>query len=158
MVRGRSQKCEQMRSSISAEIDGELSEFESILLRGHLDRCGDCRMFKVDAERLATALRVAPLEPLSRPVAVPSRRRSVLSLRVPAAAAVAVVMIVFGGVFASLHSGVVIHSSPPSGAEFNSLDLRAMQLQKTQWTTNQLRLRRAQTQASQISRHPRPQD
>ena len=158
MVLGRSQKCEQMRSSISAELDGELSEFESILLRGHLDRCQDCRMFKFDAERLATALRVAPLEPLSRPVAVPSRRRSVLSLRVPAAAAVAVVMIVFGGVFASLHSGGVIHSSPPSGAEFSSLDLRAMQLQKTQRTNDQLRLRRAQTQASQIPRHPGPQN
>jgi predicted anti-sigma-YlaC factor YlaD len=72
-----------MRSSISAELDGELSEFESILLRGHLDRCQDCMMFKLDAERLATALRVAPLEPLSRPVVVPSRRRSI-SLRVTA--------------------------------------------------------------------------
>ena len=157
MVRGRSQKCGQMRSSISAELDGELSEFESILLRGHLDRCQDCRMFKLDAERLATALRVAPLEPLSRPVVVPSRRRSI-SLRVPAAAAVAVVMIVFGGVFASLRSGTVIHPSPPTGAAFSSLDLRNMQLQKTQRTNNQLRLRRAQTQASQIPRHPGPQN
>src|SRR6476619_4886174 len=152
MVVGRSQKCEQMRSSISAELDGELSEFESILVRGHIDRCDDCRMFKLDAERLATALRVAPLEPLSRPVAVPSRRRSVVSLRLPAAAAVAVVMLVFGGVFASLHSGAVIHASPPPEAAFNSLDLRAMQLQKAQRTNNQLRLRRAQTQASQIPR------
>ena len=157
-MRGRSQKCEQMRGSISAELDGELSEFESILLRGHLDRCQDCRMFKVDAERLATALRVAPLEPLSRPVAVPSRRRSVLSLRVPAAAAVAVVMIVFGGVFASLRSGAVIHPSPPPGAAFSSLDLRTMQLQKTQRTNNQLRVRQAQTLASQIPRHPGPQN
>jgi predicted anti-sigma-YlaC factor YlaD len=147
-----------MRSSISVELDGELSEFESILLRGHLDRCQDCRMFKADAERLATALRVAPLEPLSRPVAVPSRRRSVLSLRLPAAAAVAVVMIVFGGVFASLHSGAVIHASPPPEAAFNSLDLRVMQLQKAQRTTNQLRVRRAQTQASQIPRHPGSQN
>jgi predicted anti-sigma-YlaC factor YlaD len=147
-----------MRSSISAEIDGELSEFESILLRGHLDRCEDCRMFKLDAKRFATALRGAQLERLSRPVAVPSRRRSVVSLRLPAAAAVAVVMIVFGGVFASLHSGAVIHASPPPEAAFNSLDLRAMQLQKAQRTNNQLRLRRAQTQASQIPRHPGPQN
>jgi predicted anti-sigma-YlaC factor YlaD len=147
-----------MRSSIPAEIDGELSEFESILLRGHLDRCEDCRMFKLDAKRFATALRGAQLERLSRPVAVPSRRRSVVSLRLPAAAAVAVVMIVFGGVFASLHSGAVIHASPPPEAAFNSLDLRAMQLQKAQRTNNQLRLRRAQTQASQIPRHPGPQN
>jgi anti-sigma factor RsiW len=158
MVRGRSQKCEQMRSSISAGLDGELSEFESILVRGHLDRCEDCRMFKLDAKRFATALRGAQLEPLSRPVAVPSRRRSVVSLRLPAAAAVAVVMIVSGGVFASLHSGAVIHASPPPEAAFNSLDLRAMQLQKAQRTNNQLRLRRAQTQASQIPRHPGPQN
>jgi anti-sigma factor RsiW len=147
-----------MRSSISAELDGELSEFESILLRGHLDRCEDCQMFKLDAKRFATALRGAQLERLSRPVAVPSRRRSVVSLRLPAAAAVAVVMIVFGGVFASLHSGAVIHTSPPPEAAFNSLDLRAMQLQKAQRTNNQLRLRRAQTQASQIPRHPGPQN
>jgi anti-sigma factor RsiW len=147
-----------MRSSISAGLDGELSEFESILVRGHLDRCEDCRMFKLDAKRFATALRGAQLEPLSRPVAVPSRRRSVVSLRLPAAAAVAVVMIVSGGVFASLHSGAVIHASPPPEAAFNSLDLRAMQLQKAQRTNNQLRLRRAQTQASQIPRHPGPQN
>jgi hypothetical protein len=115
-------------------------------------------MFKLDAERFATALRSAQLEPLSRPVAVPSRRRSVLSLRLPAAAAVAVVMIVFGGVFASLHSGGVIHASPPPEAAFNSLDLRVMQLQKAQRTTNQLRVRRAQTQASQIPRHPGSQN
>jgi predicted anti-sigma-YlaC factor YlaD len=154
MVRGRSQKCEQMRASISAEIDGELSEFESILLRGHLNRCGSCRAFKTDAQRFATAMRGAPLEPLSRAVAVPSRRRKLVSLRVPVAAAVAVSMIVFGGVFESLHSGAVIHASQPSGAAFNSQDLRFLQLQKTQRTNNQLAVRRAQTQASQIPRHP----
>jgi predicted anti-sigma-YlaC factor YlaD len=154
MVRGRSQKCEQMRGSISAAIDGELSEFESILLRGHLNRCGSCRAFKADAQRFAMAMRVAPLEPLSRAVTVPSRRRKLVSLRVPVAAAVAVSMIVFGGVFESLHSSAVIHASQPSGTAFDSQGLRFMQLQKTQRTTNQLAVRRAQTQASQIPRHP----
>ena len=69
-----------------------------------------------------------------------------------------VVMIVFGGVFASLRSGAVIHPSPPPGAAFSSLDLRTMQLQKTQRTNNQLRVRRAQSLASQIPRHPGPQN
>jgi predicted anti-sigma-YlaC factor YlaD len=143
-----------MRGSISAGIDGELSEFESILLRGHLNRCGSCRTFKADAERFATAMRGAPLEPLTRAVAVPSRRRKLVSLRVPAAAAVAVSMIVFGGVFESLHSSAVIHASQPSGAAFDSQGLRLLQLQQTQRTNNQLAVRRAQTQASQIPRHP----
>ena len=64
-----------MRGWISAGLDGELSELESVLLRGHLLRCHSCSTFKADVASLAATLRHAPLEPLSRPIALPHRRR-----------------------------------------------------------------------------------
>ena len=145
-----------MRGSISAEIDGELSEFESILLQGHLDRCDSCRMFKADAERLATALRTAPVEPLSKPITVPSRRRRVLPLRMPAAvSAAAVLMIAFGGVFESLHSGSAIRAPRAPAAAFDRRqDYGAMLRRQLAANYAQLSLRRAQTRASQIPHHP----
>src|SRR2546430_413831 len=83
MVRARSQECERVRASVSAALDGELSEFESLLVRAHLGRCDTCREFEASAQLSTTALRAAPLEPLSRPLALPSRRRRGLGLRVP---------------------------------------------------------------------------
>lgn len=145
-----------MRGSISAELDGELSEFESIRLRGHLNRCDSCTAFKADAERFAMALRVAPLEPLSKPIAVPSRRRSVLPLRVPAvsAAAVAVLMIASGGLFETLHSGLLINPSHPAGTAVDDQSFRALQQQSTRQALAVQFVRRAQFQASLIPRHP----
>src|SRR3954465_12934629 len=105
MVQARSQKCDRMRSAISAELDGELSEFESIRLRGHLRVCASCQAFKADSERFATALRSAPPEPPGRAGSVPARRGHAMHLRVPVAAAVAVSMIAAGGLFEALHSG-----------------------------------------------------
>ncbi len=145
-----------MRGSISAELDGELSEFESIRMRGHLGRCESCRTFKAGAERFATALRTAPLEPLSKPIAVPSRRRRALPLRVPAAAATAaVVMIAFGAVFESLHSAPVTGGSrSPAAAWDNRQDYRAMLKRQLAANYAQLLVRRAQLESNQIPRHP----
>jgi predicted anti-sigma-YlaC factor YlaD len=156
MVLARSQKCERMRGSISAELDGELSEFESIRLRGHLRVCASCQAFKADSERFATALRSAPLEPLSRSVSVPSRRRHVMHLRVPVAAAVAVSMIAAGGLFEALHSGSVISESAASGGAVtdNRVDYRAMAHRQQQANFAQLFARRAELAANRIPRHP----
>jgi Putative zinc-finger len=55
--------CERTRAAISAALDHELSELESVRVRKHVERCASCKAFQADAERYATALRTAPLEP-----------------------------------------------------------------------------------------------
>jgi hypothetical protein len=54
--------CERTRAAISAALDHELSELESVRVRKHVERCASCSAFQADAERQATALRTAPLE------------------------------------------------------------------------------------------------
>jgi predicted anti-sigma-YlaC factor YlaD len=104
-VRGRSRTCERARAWISAELDGELSDFESILLRSHLVRCESCETFKLDAAAFTRTLRMASLETMSRPVIVSRRRIAFQPLRVPGAAALAALTIASGGLLASLHGG-----------------------------------------------------
>jgi predicted anti-sigma-YlaC factor YlaD len=142
-----------MRASISAALDGELSEFESLLVRAHLDGCEICREFEASAQFSTTALRAAPLEPLTRPLALPSRRRHALGLRVPGAAAAAVLMVVFGGVFESLNGG----ASPSAIAFDNGQDIQAIAKRQQEANLAQLLARRALYQSNQIVRHPGPQ-
>lgn len=143
-----------MRGWISAELDGELSEFESVLLGGHLVDCDSCSTFKADAAMFAAALRGAPLERMSQPVSVSRRRRIAFQpFRVPAVAALAVMMIGFGGLFESLHSGAILGQSTPSAAAASDdQDLRQLQLSKGQAAVAQLRMRRAEA-SSAFSRH-----
>lgn len=99
--------CDRARSWAALAPDGELSELEGTLLRAHLAGCGSCSRFAVDVAAHAAALRSAPLEPLSRPVAVPTwrRRRALARLRtVGAAAAVAAMAL-----------GVASHAPRPNG-------------------------------------------
>jgi anti-sigma factor RsiW len=155
MVNGLSRECERVRASISAALDGELSEFESVVLRVHLDRCDSCREFEASAKLSTTALRMAPLEPLSRPIALPHKRRRAIPLGVPAAAAAAVLMVAFGGIFESLHGGAAISGSQPSEAALNNvLDMRAIARRQQQANFQQLLSRRAQFESNQIPRHP----
>lgn len=114
-MRGRSRTCERARAWISAELDGELSDFESILLRSHLVRCESCETFKLDAAAFTRTLRMASLETISRPVIV-SRRRSFAfqPLRVPGVAALAALTIASGGLLASLHGGSALRQ-PTTG-------------------------------------------
>jgi anti-sigma factor RsiW len=58
-TQGASRECEPSRVWISAALDGEVSEFESIRMREHVEHCPYCETFKAYAERLATALRTA---------------------------------------------------------------------------------------------------
>ena len=151
MVRARSQECERTRASISAALDGELSEFESLLLRAHLDGCDTCREFEVSAQLSTTALRAAPLEQVTRPLALPSKRRRAVGLRVPSAAAAAVLMVAFGGVFESLQGGA---ARPSSVAFDNRADAQAIAKRQQQANFQQLLIRRALFESNQIPRHP----
>ena len=140
-----------MCASISAALDGELSEFELLLLRAHLAGCDTCREFEVSAQLSTTALRAAPLEQLTRPLALPSKRRRAVGLRVPSAAAAAVLMVAFGGVFESLHGGA---ARPSSVAFDNRADAQAIAKRQKQANFQQLLIRRALFESNQSPRHP----
>ena len=85
-----SRSCERARSWVSLDLDDELSELEGAMLRAHTARCVPCAQFQSEAVAITHKLRLAPLEPLPAPIALPPRRRVVgRLLQVGAAAAVA---------------------------------------------------------------------
>ena len=90
--------CDRSREWISLRTDGEISQFEHVLLRSHLLVCGDCRRFSHDVDWQAGVLRRAPLEPLGRAVTIPrrtwSRRMIEIGTAATAAAAAAVALAV----------------------------------------------------------------
>jgi hypothetical protein len=91
---------------------------------------------------------------MTRPIALPSRRRISVAFRVPAAAAAAVAMVAAGGVFASLH-GAAIRGAQASDASYsNHADMQQIARQQQQRNFEQLLVRRAQFQANQIVRRP----
>jgi len=143
-----------MREAVSAQLDGELSELEAIRLRTHLDGCESCREFEASASFSTIELRETPLEPLTRPIALPSRRKISVPFRVPAAAAAAVVMVAVGGVFESLHGGAAIRGSQADAAYNNHADMQQIARQQQQRNFQQLLLLRAQFQANRVVRHP----
>jgi hypothetical protein len=66
--------CDRSRAWISLRLDDELSRFEHVLLGAHLALCSDCRKFADDVAWQAASLRGAPLERMSTPVSIPSKR------------------------------------------------------------------------------------
>src|SRR5438045_3257457 len=63
--------CNRAREWASRRLDGELSEFEGVLLEAHLDRCEACCLFDVGIKASTDALREAPLLPIQWSVKVP---------------------------------------------------------------------------------------
>jgi len=108
VLRARAQRCDRAREWISLQLDGELSEFERIVLEAHVRRCADCRAFRTDVRGISRELRHAPLEPLPRPIVLPRRTRVAgRSLQYVAAAAAAVAVAVGSslGVISAERSG-----------------------------------------------------
>jgi predicted anti-sigma-YlaC factor YlaD len=87
--------CERAREWSSLRLDGELPQLQRAMLRKHLAACPGCTEFDSDVAAATAALRIAPMELLERPVAIPRRRRSALRIA-PAFAAAAAVAFVFG--------------------------------------------------------------
>ena len=120
LVSARPRRCERAREWISLGTDGELSPFEQALLSSHLERCEECKVFQADIAGIASDLRAASLERMSRPIDLPSQRREPLRrLRlgaVTSAAAVALVALALGGTLGSRAlSGAnhkFVHASP----------------------------------------------
>jgi len=90
--------CERARSWAALAPDGELSELEQKLLDAHLARCGACNRFSVQVAAVATELRTAVLQPLPRPVSIPTWRRRPVYTRVRTVGAAAAVALMALGI------------------------------------------------------------
>jgi predicted anti-sigma-YlaC factor YlaD len=127
----RSNECDSAHEWASLELDGELSSFEQVRLRAHLDACPDCVAFREDIASVTATLRASALVAPDRLVAVPRRSRSrIARARFTAvAAAAAVVVGAFG--LASSVSKTSDGRSPFQGKPVN-VELRTKEMQANQ--------------------------
>jgi predicted anti-sigma-YlaC factor YlaD len=90
-----SDECAGASKAISLRLDSELSPVQEVLLEAHLARCADCRARSEAVVGLTDAIRSAPLvEPSTRfQLPAPSGARTRLVRMIPAAAAVAAVVL-----------------------------------------------------------------
>lgn len=94
--------CDRARQWATADLDGELSRFEHVLLSAHLADCAPCREFAASIGGFTDLLRTAPPERLERPIEVGRLRRRRIGLRLaPAVAAMAVTVVGLGSILAS---------------------------------------------------------
>jgi predicted anti-sigma-YlaC factor YlaD len=92
--------CDRARHWVSADVDGELSTFERVLLANHLKGCPPCREFRTSVSGLTRTLRSAPHERFEVVLIGRIRRRARLRLA-PAIAAMAVAAVGLGSILAS---------------------------------------------------------
>ena len=93
--------CDRARQWATADLDGELSRFEHVLLDAHLAECPSCREFAAAIGGFTAMLRSAPAESLERTIEIGRLRRR-LGLRLaPAVAAMAVAVVGLGSILAS---------------------------------------------------------
>lgn len=88
--------CERIRSQVSLDLDGELSQLERRMLSAHLLRCPECRAYAEDVTEFTGAIRRAPLEAFDRRILVRGRRRWISTGAAPAAAAAMLAVAVLG--------------------------------------------------------------
>lgn len=76
--------CQRARALAAHDLDGEISELESHLLRQHLAGCHACTAFSAEISEIAGVIRAAPLERLAiefRPRRRRARRHARRSVR-----------------------------------------------------------------------------
>ena len=98
--------CDRTREWVALRLDGELSEFETAIMRSHLDRCAECTAFADDVAAIARELRSTPLDAPERPVVLELPRGLRLSprrLQLGAAAALVVVAAGVGSLYGALN-------------------------------------------------------
>lgn len=103
-LRAQNRVCDRAREYSSRSLDGELSDFERALLETHLERCEACRVYAVELAEIVTRLRLEPLEPLTHPISLPSRRRVRARALQSAAAVAAAAVAATAGLVGSLQS------------------------------------------------------
>ena len=82
-------ECVRARESVSAQLDGELSELETLRLELHLRECPACDAWALEVRDATGQLRQARLEVPSVPIELPRRSRTGALALVGAAAAMA---------------------------------------------------------------------
>ncbi len=118
--------CRRTIEYVSRELDDDLAEFEQAFLRAHVRTCATCATVRRQLVEQTAALRGAPLEPISRPVALPSHP-SVLRRLMPAAAAAVVAVVGAGGLVNALRSGPATQralAAPAPSIEHRDMILR----------------------------------
>ncbi len=93
--------CDRARQWATADLDGELSRFERVLLDAHLTDCPSCREFTTAIGGLTEMLRTAPPAALERPIEIGRLRRRISLRLAPAVAAMAVTVVGLGSILAS---------------------------------------------------------
>jgi Putative zinc-finger len=119
-----SARCERAREYASLAVDGELSQFEHVLLRAHLEGCAGCRSYNSGLVATTERLRNAPLERLD-PITLPSRQRvvSFRSVQAGLAAALVVTAIGLGGLLSTIGSSDAV---PPQAQLPDMVERREM--------------------------------
>lgn len=121
--------CPRARASVSARLDGELSELEAAGLDDHLRACAECSAFARELHALGSALRSASLEQPRIEVFATARRRPLVRLQTAAAAA-AIVAVAAGSSYAVGRLTGVHGASPREAAPTDYLSLRADSVQQ----------------------------
>jgi len=143
--------CDRARQWATSEVDGELSRFEIVLLRAHLDACPSCREFHAAIGGITSTLRATPLERLERMIEVRRLRRRLRPRLAPAAAAMALAAVVLGSGLVSneLRSGSVRGAAPsvdggPASVETMNLSMNQALTTKSPTGTSDRVVRRLQ--------------
>jgi hypothetical protein len=111
----RHESCDRARRWVSLALDEGLSDIETRLLRAHLARCSDCRVFEASVSSVTGTLRSADLVTLAAPITLPVRRQRFGTLRVASASAAAAAAAVAAfGVLGLVSSNEQVRSSFPS--------------------------------------------
>jgi len=93
--------CDRARQWATADLDGELSRFERVLLSAHIADCPSCREFTTAIGGFTEMLRTAPPEHLERTIEIGRVRRRIGLRLAPAVAAMAVTVVGLGSILAS---------------------------------------------------------
>jgi predicted anti-sigma-YlaC factor YlaD len=144
--------CDRARQWVSADVDGELSRFEGVLLAAHTAACPSCREFHAATLAITTTLRTEPLERPARLIEIKRVRRRIRGRLAPAVAAMAVVAVGLGSLVASsdLQSGSV--GSSLSGRQSSAL-ARVDAINQSMASA----LERASAQEATVAIAPKPQ-
>jgi predicted anti-sigma-YlaC factor YlaD len=80
--------CDRTRERVALSLDGELSEFEAVQAKVHLDACEACRAFAADVAAITLALRTSSLGARRQPIqdgrGLPRQRERSCDVRVAA--------------------------------------------------------------------------
>ena len=119
--------CDRARHWASADIDGELSTFERVLLANHTASCPSCQEFRASIRGMTTVIRSAPRERFEVIVMGRIRRRASLRLA-PAVAAMAVAAVGLGSILASseVRSRSVVNAQPVVSSAIDAIDLKTV--------------------------------